>query len=179
MQGVVVHEGCDHILFVGFAGAGKSTLARRLSSWCARPSFDVDRNAELLLHQRIEDVWQEPGGEQKFRDAETAVLKSLEQEKSLLVACGSGIVEREENEALLSSLGTVVFLDGTLQDSLSQIQSWEKRPDMANEQQALELYRRRRARYQRLANFTISISQKSFEDVARECADVLWKAGLL
>ena len=27
---VVVHDGCDHIFFVGFLGAGKSTLARNL-----------------------------------------------------------------------------------------------------------------------------------------------------
>ena len=29
-DGYVVHEGCDHIFFVGFLGAGKSTLARNL-----------------------------------------------------------------------------------------------------------------------------------------------------
>ena len=31
-QGYVVHEGCDHIFFIGFLGAGKSTLARNLGA---------------------------------------------------------------------------------------------------------------------------------------------------
>ena len=92
-QGYVVHEGCDHIFFVGFLGAGKSTLARNLSGLFHRPCVDTDRLVERALGKSIACVFAEDG-EDAFRDEETRVLKGLESRKSLLVSCGGGIVER-------------------------------------------------------------------------------------
>ena len=37
-QGYVIHEGCDHIFFVGFLGPGKSTIERNLGRTFPRPS---------------------------------------------------------------------------------------------------------------------------------------------
>ena len=88
----IVHEGCDHIFFVGFLGAGKSTLARNLSALFHRPCVDTDRMAERILGKPISRVFAEDG-EPAFRDAETRGLASLLAKKSLLVSCGGGIVE--------------------------------------------------------------------------------------
>ena len=115
----IVHEGCDHIFFVGFLGAGKSTLARNLSALFHRPSVDTDRMAERILGKPISRVFAEDG-EPAFRDAETRGLVSLLAKKSLLVSCGGGIVETERNIELMHEMGTVVFLDGDLADSMRQ-----------------------------------------------------------
>ena len=137
-QGYVVHEGCDHIFFVGFLGAGKSTLARNLSGLFHRPCVDTDRLVERALGKSIACVFSEDG-EDAFRDEETRVLKGLEARKSLLVSCGGGIVERPENAGLMRQMGTVVFLDGDLSDSLRQIRSRERRPDLGSARQAERL----------------------------------------
>ena len=66
--GYVVHEGCDHVFFVGFLGAGKSTVARNLGRLFGRPYVDTDRMAERVLHQSVAEVFAQRG-ESAFRDA--------------------------------------------------------------------------------------------------------------
>ena len=107
----VVHDGCDHIFFVGFLGAGKSTLARNLGELFHRTYVDTDLMVERSLGKSVARVFDEDG-EDVFRDAETRALLRLEQRKSLLVSCGGGIVERSENCRLMHGMGVVVFLDG-------------------------------------------------------------------
>lgn len=177
-QGYVVHEGCDHIFFVGFLGAGKSTLARNLSGLFHRPCVDTDRLVERALGKSIARVFSEDG-EDAFRDEETRVLQGLKSRKSLLVSCGGGIVERPENAGLMRQMGTVVFLDGDLSDSMRQIRSRERRPDLGSARQAERLYRHRYPLYREAADITIDIRNKTFEQVALESGRLLWEKGLL
>ena len=86
-KGYVSHEGCDHIFFVGFLGAGKSTVARNLGRLFGRAYVDTDRLVELACHESVAQIY-EVEGENAFRDAETVVLRGLARRKSLLVSCG-------------------------------------------------------------------------------------------
>ena len=174
----VVHEGCDHIFFVGFLGAGKSTLARNLGSMFHRSFVDTDRLVERALGMSVSEVFAKKG-EPFFRDAETRELSRLAGRKSLLVSCGGGIVERQENLDLMHEMGVVVFLDGDLEDSLRQIRCPERRPDLGSAEHAAEVYRHRRPLYERAADLTIDIRSKTFEQVASESGQLLWEKGLL
>lgn len=176
--GYVVHEGCDHIFFVGFLGAGKSTVARNLSALFGRPYVDTDRLVELSCHDSVAGIFG-AGGEEAFRDAETRVLRGLGRRKSLLVSCGGGIVEREENRRLMARMGSVVFLDGRLDDSLRQIRSLARRPELASPEEARRLYERRRPQYEAVADVSVRITGKTFDEVAQEAGRVLWERGLL
>lgn len=177
-NGYVVHEGCDHIFFVGFLGAGKSTLARNLGQMFHRGYVDTDRMVERLRHKSVCEIFQQDGVG-SFRQAETQVLESLAGQKSLLVSCGGGIVERQESCDAMHRMGVVVFLDGDLCDSLRQIQHPEKRPDLGSEEQARALYAYRRPLYLSNADYTIDIRNRTFEQVAAEAGSMLWEEGLL
>ena len=174
----VVHEGCDHIFFVGFLGAGKSTLARNLGSMFHRCFVDTDRLVERALGKSVAQAFAQDG-EEAFREAETRELARLAGRKSLLVSCGGGIVEREENIRLMREMGVVVFLDGDLEDSLRQIRCPERRPDLGSAEHAAEVYRHRRPLYERAADLRIDIRNKTFEQVASESGQLLWEKGLL
>ena len=174
----VVHDGCDHIFFVGFLGAGKSTLARNLGKMFSRTYVDTDRLVERALGLSVTEAFASVG-ESAFRDAETVELRRLEARKSLLVSCGGGIVERPENCELMHSMGTIVFLDGDLEDSLRQIQCRERRPDLGTEDEARRLYAMRRPLYERAADLTIDIRNRTFEQVTEESGRLLWEKGLL
>ncbi len=176
--GYVVHEGCDHIFFVGFHGAGKSTVARNIGKLFGRTYVDTDRMCERACHLSVGEVFAEQG-EDAFRDAETEVLRKLANRKSLLVSCGGGIVERPENLELMHQMGAVVFLDGGLDDSLRQIQRPDRRPDLTSPKRASELYERRRPIYEATADITVSITDKTFDEVAQAAAELLWERGLL
>lgn len=176
--GYVVHDGCDHIFFVGFLGAGKSTLARNLGTLFHRRYLDTDRLVERMTKKTVCEIFEEEG-EYAFRSHETQVLTSLLAQKSLLVSCGGGIVENPSNCELMHRMGTVVFLDGDLQDSLRQIQRPDKRPDFVSKDVAAKLYARLRPLYQQESDLSIDIRNKSFEQVCSQAAQVLWERGLL
>lgn len=175
--GYITHEGCDHIFFVGFLGAGKSTLARNLGRLYHRGYVDTDRMAERLMCKSVRECF-EQDGEEAFRDAETQVLKALRSEKSLLVSCGGGVVEREANAVLMHEMGVVVYLDGDLSDSLRQMQHPEKRPDLGLGD-VKELFLRRRPLFRDVADYVIDIREKSFDQVADYAGRLLWEEGLL
>ena len=177
-KGYVSHEGCDHIFFVGFLGAGKSTVARNLGRVFGRAYVDTDRLVELACHESVAQIY-EVEGENAFRDAETVVLRGLARRKSLLVSCGGGIVERRENGQLMAHMGTIVFLDGCLDDSLRQIRSLSRRPELTTLDDAPALYEHRRPLYEPVADVTISITGKTFDEVAQEAGCILWERGLL
>ncbi len=175
--GYITHEGCDHIFFVGFLGAGKSTLARNLGRLYHRSYVDTDRMAERIMCKTVRECF-EQDGEEAFRDVETSVLEQLRNEKSLLVSCGGGIVERSENCCLMHEMGVVVYLDGDLSDSLRQIQRPEKRPDLGT-CDVSTLFARRRPLFRKTADYVIDIRQKSFSQVAEDAGCLLWEEGLL
>ena len=176
--GYVVHEGCDHIFFVGFLGAGKSTLARNLGHLFGRTYVDTDRLVERRLGKSVALAFSEDG-EEAFRDAETMELKRLANRKSLLVSCGGGIVERPENIELMHEMGVIVFLDGDLKDSLRQIQRPDLRPDLGSAEEAEALYGFRRPLYESAADYVVDIRNKTFEQVTQDAASLLWEGGLL
>lgn len=171
-------HGCDHIFFIGFLGAGKSTLARNLGRMFKRRYLDTDRLVKRRAGHSISYLFRNEG-EASFRELETKVLESLASERSLLVSCGGGIVETSRNIELMHEMGVCVYLDGEFDDSLRQIRSLASRPDFRSREHAQRLYQHRRPLYRSAADLTVDIRGRSFEDVSYICADMLLERGLL
>lgn len=177
-MGDAVKRGCDHVFFVGFLGAGKSTLARNLGQLFHRRYVDTDRLVERKSGRTVTQLFEQEG-EARFRELETDVLRGLRQERSLLVSCGGGIVETPENIELMHEMGHCVYLDGDLDDSLRQIRRSDTRPDFRSAEHAAELLGHRRPLYRQAADLTLDIRGKSFTDVSYSCAELLLERGLL
>lgn len=173
-----VKYGCDHIFFVGFLGAGKSTLARNLGGLFHRRFVDTDRLVVRRAGMSVTDLF-ETYGESYFRKLETSALDSLQYEKSLLVSCGGGIIETPINSDLLKKMGTVVYLELDIEDCLCQIRRSDTRPDFVSPDYASKLLEHRRPLYEQIADYTIDIRGKSFRDVTYLAAELLVERGLL
>lgn len=171
-------HGSDHIFFVGFLGAGKSTLARNLGTMFNRRYVDTDRLVERRAGKSVTRIFEEEG-EDRFRVLETQALSGLAADKSLLVSCGGGIVETPRNIELMHEMGFCVYLEGDIDDSLRQIRRCDTRPDFRSPQHAASLLEHRRPLYQQAADLTIDIRGKSFKDVSYLCAEMLLERGLL
>ena len=149
-----IKHGCDHIFFIGFLGAGKSTLARNVGTMFKRRFIDTDR---LVVRRCGKSV----------------------SERSLVVSCGGGIVETPVNIELMHEMGTCVYLEGDFEDSIRQIRRSDTRPDFRSPEHAARLFEHRRPLYRQAADLTLDIRNKSFEDVSYLCAEMLLERGLL
>ena len=95
------------------------------------------------------------------------------------MSCGGGVVESPRNAQLMREMGYVVWLDGTLEDSLRQIRHPERRPDLGDAEHARMLYEHRRPLYEACADARVCITGKTFEQVAYDVGALLWEKGLL
>lgn len=174
----VEKRGCDHVFFIGFLGAGKSTLARNLGGMFNRRFVDTDRMVERKMRMSVTKIF-ETFGEKEFRTLETQALESLSRDKSLLVSCGGGVIETPANIEIMHRLGYCVYLDGDIDDSLRQIRRSDTRPDFRSAEHAANLLEHRRPLYKQAADFTVDIRGRSFTDVSYSVAELLLECGLL
>ncbi len=114
----VVGELARPVFFVGFMGAGKTSVARRLARTCGVASVDMDTYLERREGKRVKEIFAQMG-EDGFRAIETDVLRELAGKEPLLVSCGGGVVERDENRAILRDAGFVVYLQVTADEAKS------------------------------------------------------------
>lgn len=174
----VEKRGCDHVFFIGFLGAGKSTLARNLGGMFNRRFVDTDRMVERRKRMSVTKIF-ETYGEDEFRLFETQALESLSHDRSLLVSCGGGVIETPQNIEIMHDLGYCVYLDGDIDDSLRQIRRSDTRPDFRSVEHATALLEHRRPLYRTAADFTVDIRGRSFTDVSYSVAELLLECGLL
>jgi shikimate kinase len=164
----------DHVLLIGFMGAGKSAVGRTLAGRLGWPFIDLDRRIEAATGASVAEVF-EQRGEESFRALEIAELGSLGDERSSVVACGGGIVTREAGLKLLAELGTVVFLRVGADEALRRIGDTRSRPLLAGDarSETERLLAARAALYERAADLVVETEGKSIAGVAREVESVL------
>jgi len=108
-------------------------------------------------------------GEEKFRDAETNVLRKLAPDRPAIVVTGGGIVLRPENVDLLKQLGTVVWLRADEATLFERASRRNDRPLLQKENPRKvysELFRQREPLYAAAADFNIDTSGKDHDEVA-------------
>lgn len=115
-------------MLMGFMGAGKTTIGKKLSEDCGCRFIDTDEWIEREQNREISDIF-EKDGEEAFRDMETALLKHLLNEKeSFVLSIGGGMPVREENRELLRKLGTVIYLKTSKEEILRRVSGDTGRP---------------------------------------------------
>ena len=149
-------------------GAGKSSVGRCLQRRTGLARFDTD---ELLTAQFGMSIAQVFGkhGEEKFRDAETEMLRKLATDRPAIIVTGGGIVLRTENVDLLKQLGTVLWLRASETTLFERASRRNDRPLLQNEDPRAifsELFRKREPLYEAAADLRIDTSVKTHDEVA-------------
>lgn len=167
-----------HIVFIGFMGSGKSTVARKLGSMFSKRVVDLDKLIAKRARKSIPEIFADEG-EEGFRFREKAALESMLDEVPCIVSCGGGVVTREENIELLKRLGTIVYLQVDAAEAVSRISNPESRPLLQGPVSAEEMLQTRLPLYEQAADITVDTSGKTIDDVVNETGELLWKKGLL
>jgi shikimate kinase len=108
------------IFIIGFMGCGKSYLGK---IWAAENNLhfcDVDTIIEQEEGQSIAAIFQTKG-EDYFRQKEKEVLQKMGKLQNTIVACGGGTPCFYGNITWMKNVGTVVFLNETVEKILLNI----------------------------------------------------------
>ena len=103
------------IFLIGFMGAGKSTIGKKLAHRLGLTFFDLDKLIEAKAGCSISDIFKFLG-ETAFREMEQACLQSFQTKDHFLLACGGGTPCFFDNLHLMKDNGLVVYVD--LQESV-------------------------------------------------------------
>ena len=118
------------LVLVGYAGSGKSSLAKRLSKALGVGYVDTDTLVEQSVGATVADIFHYEG-EEYFRSAERDVVEKLVAEGySGIVATGGGLPAWEDNMDRLNSVGLTIYLKRSPEQILSRLSAYgrEKRP---------------------------------------------------
>lgn len=167
------------VFLVGFMGAGKTSVARKLARMAGVASVDMDTYIERCEHKRVKDIFAEVG-EEGFRAIETQTLYELGMKKDpMVVSCGGGVVLRPENRRALSELGLVVYLSVTAVEAASRISDVSSRPLFGDLQNAQRVINERLPLYEEVADVTIDTVGRGSSSIAHEVFDILKEKGVL
>lgn len=166
------------VFFVGFMGAGKTSVVRKLARRAGVAAIDMDsfivRQSDMSVPEIFEHM-----GEDGFRTIETSVLRDLALGEPRLVSCGGGVVLREENRAILRDHGFVVYLKVTAAEAASRISDLSSRPLFGDLEQAQRVIDGRLALYEEVADISIDTVGRGSGAVARDAFHLLKKRGIL
>lgn len=166
------------VYLIGFMGAGKTSVAQYLAVTCGLATIDADEYLELQEDRVISDIFAEDG-EGAFRDLETKYLKFLSTRSPRLIACGGGVVLREENRAILRDTGFVVYLHVSADEAAARIPNTSSRPLFKNIETARASVAAREQFYEAAADVRVETDGRSVPQIAEQIRDILLKQGVL
>jgi shikimate kinase len=164
-------------------GTGKSTIARLLSVRLGLDHLDTDRLIEQRAGVTVREIFAQ-SGEEAFRDLESVVLhECLSRGVPTVVACGGGIVVRENNRAAIetardSGRATVVWLHAQPSVLVTRTATGAHRP-LLDKDHAGTLERlsdERGPLYASVADIVIDVSDRSAESTVDLLIDALDEA---
>ncbi|MGI5894565.1 MAG: shikimate kinase [Candidatus Merdivicinus sp.] len=154
----------ENIVLIGMPGSGKTTVGRHLAQLTGMIFLDLDTEIERTAGMDIPRIFSEKG-EDTFRQIETDCARKASRLSGYVIACGGGIILRQENMRALGRTGTIVFLDRSVKEICAS--KLDGRPLIAgNLDRVQALYDQRIALYRQYAEVTVE-SSRSPEFVAR------------
>jgi shikimate kinase len=109
------------VILVGMMGCGKSTLGKILASELNLEFIDSDRDLESVFGTDIRTYFLE-NNESAFRQAEHDYISSFSK-KNFVMATGGGLPCFHGNMKILKQLGTVVYIECSVETLLKRLEN--------------------------------------------------------
>lgn len=176
-------DGCTeklHIALIGFMGAGKSTIARRISEHYGLQLVDTDSAIEHDEGMSVAQIF-ERKGEAYFRQRETEMLaRALESSVPSVIACGGGVITQPENRRLLEQHACVVYLTIQVDQALARFDDYASRPLLAKAGSADAIFALMEARLglmETVGDIFVTTDRRTPEEVEAVVAERVKEAG--
>ncbi|WP_291952805.1 shikimate kinase [Campylobacter sp.] len=151
-----------NLLFIGFMGCGKTTIARAYAQRYDKFFIDTDELIKQKFNLEIYEIFS-TYGENFFRNEEKKILYFLKHIKNSSIASGGGFVKQKK----ISDIGIVVYLKSSFEFILKRLDQTQiyTRPLLSNLANAKILFDQRSQKYEKKANLIIDVENKNIEDI--------------
>ena len=116
-----------NIIFVGFMGTGKTTIATQVSNRLKMKYVSTDSLIEKREKRTINEIFTD-SGEEYFRGVESDVVREISQSQNMVIDTGGGAVLMEENIVNFKSSGIVICLTADPEIILERTKKYKHRP---------------------------------------------------
>lgn len=140
-----------NMVLIGMPGCGKSTIGRLAAERLGKSFYDIDEEIVKREGMSVSEIF-ELYGEEKFREAESAVAAELALKQGCVIATGGGTVLNKENTRLLRENGIIIFIDRPLE----QLAATADRPLSSNREMLEKRYAERYELYRASADVSVS-----------------------
>ena len=163
----------NNIIFIGFMGVGKGTVARAVVKSSDYFSVDTDDLIESIENKKVKKIFKD-SGEPYFRALEKRCALWCENNlKNTIISTGGGFYKQEN----IKSIGTIVYLESgfdriieSLKNAPNSKHKFKKRPLLSDLKEARKLYNQRVEEYERVADITVNVEDW---DIKRIVKDIL------
>ena len=122
----------SYIFLIGFMGAGKTTLAKKLAKKLAYTWLDTDQEIEKKEGMKVSEIF-EVRGEAYFRVLEKQLVVELIPYQNIIIATGGGLPCFNNLMENLNQLGTTIYLERTPKELFQRVkQTTNSRPLIAH-----------------------------------------------
>ncbi|GHT39838.1 shikimate kinase [Bacteroidia bacterium] len=97
------------IFLIGYMGAGKTTIGKRLAKKLGLQFIDMDQFIENRYHKKVSEIFAEKG-EDFFREIERKALQEVAQFEDTVISTGGGAPCFFDNMELMNRSGITVYL---------------------------------------------------------------------
>jgi shikimate kinase len=164
-----------NIVFIGFMGAGKTTIGKLVAKKLYRDFIDIDEEIEKEYKMSIPEIFAEIG-EQAFREKEKEFIQNLCHYKLKIISVGGGAFLQKEIREVCLSTSIVLYLDITWD-------AWKKRLGLIIDSRPVlqgksmeeieELFYKRKEIYQNNFHSKIEISNQDLDELAETIVETL------
>lgn len=120
------------IFLMGYMGAGKTTVGKKLSKQLNLSFIDLDYYIEGRYHKEIRQLFAERG-EDAFRDIERRMLHEVASFEDVLVSTGGGTPCFFDNMEFMNDVGTTVYLKVSVDELANRLEVCKQtRPVLQN-----------------------------------------------
>ena len=124
------------ISLIGMAGAGKSSIGKKLANYLKFELVDSDELIETHQNKSLQEVLVE-NGVQKFKRIEEAAILSVEFNQTVLATGGSAIFSKKAMNHIKSN-SSVIYLEVSFKDIMDRIPDFSNRGFIKEADQTME-----------------------------------------
>ncbi|TKB93894.1 MAG: shikimate kinase [Nitrospira sp.] len=157
-----------NIVLIGYRGAGKSAVGRRLATRLGRTLVSTDAEIVKRAHRSIPEIVAQNGWEY-FRDVESDICRELADRDQLVIDTGGGAILRTQNVEVLKKNGTVFWLEASVETITKRIGRGTQRPSLTGTKSFVDeiqdVLQERTPKYQAAADHVIKTDDQPIDQL--------------